>query len=98
MNEKKPNYYQPIIFYIHTIKVKKKALKSEEQPFTFPFYAKEVFIKESDAIKYLPYYFTKLVENGDLPAELKDNKELYEKEIRTAIMPVYVSEMELDAE
>lgn len=93
-NFNEPDYYQPAIIYNATIKV---GFHSES--LAYPFYSPSVFLTEKDAVNFLPIFAKGLLKSGDLPPDcVKSDGQLDSGKVKTAIYPIIVSEMELDAE
>lgn len=89
-----PDYFQPAIIYNAEIKV-----GFHRERIAYPFYSPSVFLTEKDAANYLPIFVKGLLKSGDLPPEAVNKEgQLNEDIVRTAIYPIIVSEMELDAE
>ncbi len=89
-----PDYYQPVVIWAKPTKV---GFHTETVPYQF--ISPNVFIDEGDAAKFLIQFVKGLLATGDLPPEVLDkNGQLNERVIKTAIYPVIITEMELDAD
>lgn len=87
-----PDYYQPAVFYNQTFRV-----GFHTESIAYPFYAQNVFLSEKDAVEFLRVFVSDLVKNGDIPADaILENGNLDEKKVKTAIVPLIVTEMEID--
>jgi hypothetical protein len=58
--------YQPCVFYTQL----KKRFLQKPLAISMPFYSDSVFLKEEDAVAFLPYFLKKLVEKGLVPKEV----------------------------
>lgn len=93
-NLKEPDYWQPVIIYNKPIKVH---FHTENIP--YPFTASNIFLSEKDASNFLPTLVKDLLGSGSLPPDAVDsNGQLVEKVARATIFPVYITEMELNAD
>lgn len=89
-----PDYYQPAVFYNQPIRV-----GFHTETIAYPFYAQNVFLSEKDAVEFLRVFVSDLVKNGDIPEDaILDDGNLDEKKVKTAIVPLIVTEMEIDNE
>jgi hypothetical protein len=63
-----PGFYQPCVFYkkLHKIRV---GLFTKKIEFTYPFYSKDVFASQEEAMAYFPSYIKTLITNKDLPED-----------------------------
>lgn len=93
-NFNNPDYYQPVVIYNQPIKV-----GFHTEHLAYPFYSPSVFLSEEDATKFLVTFVKGLLRSGDIPADaLTKSGQLNDKLVRTAVYPVIVTEMELDAD
>ena len=58
--------YQPCVFYTQ---VKKRFLQ-KPLAISMPYYSDSVFLKEEDAVAFIPYFLKRLVEKGLVPKEV----------------------------
>jgi hypothetical protein len=81
---------------LNTLTWKKKANNSL---FIFPFYSKEIFTVQTDAINYIPYFIRQLISDGRLPTEvINEDKSINDNLIKPAIVPLEVVFLERDNE
>ena len=93
-NFNEPDYYQPAVIYNAPIRV-----GFHKENIAYPFYSPSVFLTEKDATNFLPLFVKGLLKSGDLPPDCVDSDgQLDTKKVKTAIYPIIVTEMELDAE
>ena len=89
-----PDYFQPVVFYNQSIRV---GFHSER--ITYPFYAQNVFLSEKDAVEFLRVFVKDLIKSGDIPSDaIMEDGNLDDRKIKTAIVPLIVTEMEIDNE
>lgn len=91
-NFDEPDYYQPVIFYNQPINV-----KFHKEQITYPFYSSNIFLSDGDAVKFLPDFIRKLIKDGNLPKDVvKEDNTIDETKVKTAIVPLLVTEMEIN--
>lgn len=91
-NFNEPDYYQPVVFYNQPIKV-----GFHTENITYPFYSQNIFIDENDAVKFLSEFIKQLVKDGSLPKDaIKEDNTVNEEVIKTAVVPLLVTEMEIN--
>jgi len=64
-NAQPTNLVQPVIFYTQLI----KRFLRKPLSITLPFYSDSVFLREEDAVAFIPYFLKRLIEKGLIPAE-----------------------------
>jgi hypothetical protein len=66
-------------------------IEFSNQRFIFPFYSQEVFVTQTDAINFIPYFIKKLISDEKLPTNvINEDKSVNEDFVRTAIVPLQV--------
>jgi hypothetical protein len=72
-------------------------LEFANQRFIFPFYSQEIFATQTDAVKYIPFFIKKLIEDKKLPSEvIKEDRLVDEDLIKPAVVPLQVVFLERD--
>jgi hypothetical protein len=74
--------YQPTIFYTRHI----RRFLRKPMAITLPFYSDSVFLKEEDALAFIPYFLRRLVDKGLVPATvIGENGMVDEKAIEAGL-------------
>jgi hypothetical protein len=65
--------------------------KATSSRFVFPFYSQEVFMTQTDAVKFIPHFIRKLITDKKLPTEvINEDTSVNENMIQTAVVPLNV--------
>lgn len=99
-SDKKVTLYQCVIFYGKKASeelgiTNKKFLKElGDARFTYPYYSKEIFYSDKDALRFIPMFVKQLIEKGLLDKSVIVNDKLDLSVAEAAIVPLQPSTLE----
>lgn len=92
-------YRRPVVEELELQKNKKLTNAVKTKSFVFPYYSREIFRLEDEAIKFVPNFIEQLVETKKLPPEIyhldeNGHKYIKEDELQVAIAPLVITSLE----
>lgn len=98
--EKFPEMYQCVVFYSKAASeeleiTNKKLLKViGDSRFTYPYYSKEIFYSDKDALRYIPTFVKDLISKGLMGEDVLIDNKLDQSKAEAAIVPLQPSTLE----